>query len=606
MTNPHPVRARRPLLHRAVATLVLGSCLGVTAGHAVAADPIMPLSEVKPGMTGTAYTVVSGTQITTFPVTILDVQDLGDAPGNRLIVIRAEGPLMDQTGGIAEGMSGSPVYITGADGVRRLIGAIAYGEGDEKNVIGGITPIEQMLASVAGNRALSREPRVAPVVSRPVRIARTDAEATAIRRREPGARIMHPLQRWVASGLDSRLMPVVRRLLGSTAQVQASGATPARPPVTLEPGASLSAMIATGDVVLGGIGTVTYVDGDLVLGWGHPLFGAGATRMLMGDGWITTVVSAPIKSASYKLGQPGTVQGMISGDRTDGISGHIGPVTAVEQVVTARDTRRGTSTTLTTRLAPQAELLPALADLAPTQALYRVRDGLMSGTLTMTVRIKAPGLGSFSYRNTYAGAGDVVGLAYGRVGSFVSTLVGNPLRELMPTQITVDQTLDPEVRAGGVMSARIVPARVRPGQRAALVLTMRYWRGGVHRLRLPFRVPADATPGPVAFRVVPNDRNGFEAAIMDLSGPALGQSAPLPAMVAPRAAEEPRGVGTPVERIRRTLRRSADDRHDAVRLLAPGEEDTGPSVGLQVPTDGVVVAGGRAVARATVLPRRRR
>ena len=33
------------------------------------------------------------------------------------ILIRASGPLMDQTGGIAAGMSGSPVYVTGSDGV---------------------------------------------------------------------------------------------------------------------------------------------------------------------------------------------------------------------------------------------------------------------------------------------------------------------------------------------------------------------------------------------------------------------------------------------------------------------------------------------------------
>ena len=34
-------------------------------------------------------------------------------------------------------MSGSPVYVTGADGVARVMGAVAYGSGDQANVIVG-------------------------------------------------------------------------------------------------------------------------------------------------------------------------------------------------------------------------------------------------------------------------------------------------------------------------------------------------------------------------------------------------------------------------------------------------------------------------------------
>ena len=116
-----------------------------TAAPAVGADPILPLSGVQAGMTGTAYTVVHGTDITTFPVTILDVVGPGVLADDSLILARAQGPLMTETGGVAEGMSGSPVYVTGADGVARVIGAIAYGTADEASTLIGITPIENML-----------------------------------------------------------------------------------------------------------------------------------------------------------------------------------------------------------------------------------------------------------------------------------------------------------------------------------------------------------------------------------------------------------------------------------------------------------------------------
>ena len=58
---------------------------------------------------------------------MIDVQRVSDGPGGALILVRAEGPLIEQTGGVAEGMSGSPVYVTGADGVPRVIGAVAFG-----------------------------------------------------------------------------------------------------------------------------------------------------------------------------------------------------------------------------------------------------------------------------------------------------------------------------------------------------------------------------------------------------------------------------------------------------------------------------------------------
>ena len=85
----------------AVAGLVL-----TAAGTAAAADPILPLSEVRPGMVGEARTVVSGTEIVTFPVTVIDVLRFADGPGGTLIMVRASGPLMDQTGGVADGIAG--------------------------------------------------------------------------------------------------------------------------------------------------------------------------------------------------------------------------------------------------------------------------------------------------------------------------------------------------------------------------------------------------------------------------------------------------------------------------------------------------------------------
>ena len=90
-------------------------------------------------MTGIGRTVFSGDSISTFPVTIVDVIPRARPQGN-LILFRAGGSFLEHSGIIA-GMSGSPVYIDG-----RLVGAVAFAYPLLKDPIGGITPIEEMLA----------------------------------------------------------------------------------------------------------------------------------------------------------------------------------------------------------------------------------------------------------------------------------------------------------------------------------------------------------------------------------------------------------------------------------------------------------------------------
>ena len=223
-------------------------------------------------MVGQARTVVRGTDIVTFPVTVIDVQQTSDAPGGALVLVRAEGPLIEGTGGVAEGMSGSPVYVTGADGVSRVMGAVAYGSGDQANVIVGVTPIEQMIDSSSGQRANAAPPFDAG------RRSRCGWSATAPRPRGGAARPGAP-GALPARAVDDRrrVPPAGGRALGRARALRRAPHLhrPAhiRPAVPLVPGASLTALLAGGDLVLGAVGTVTYVDGPTVLGFGHPFTG---------------------------------------------------------------------------------------------------------------------------------------------------------------------------------------------------------------------------------------------------------------------------------------------------------------------------------------------
>jgi hypothetical protein len=589
---------RRRVALAAAATAAAGLAL---AGTAAAADPILPLSQVQPGMVGQARTVVRGTDIVTFPVTVLDVQHASDAPGGALILVRAEGPLIESTGGVAEGMSGSPVYVTGADGVARVIGAVAYGSGDQANVIVGVTPIEQMIDSSAGQRANERV--AAAGAAKPVRLVRDRAAARAAERRDPGRRALYPLERWTIAGASRPLVgPLSAELARSGVQLTSIGPRTLRPVVPLVPGASMTALLSGGDLVLGAVGTVTYVDGATVLGFGHPFTGAGPSRFLMGDAYVFQTIAAPITGSSYKLAEPGNLQGMIFGDRTDGITGRLGPVEGIDGVATAQNVSRGTTSTVRTTIAPDDRTAPILAALLQDEPAIRATDGLARGTMSLRVTIASPALKRpFVYRNLYAAEGDVVTLASGAAARVASIMLQNGVKRLPISGITIDERLETKVRAARIVGARIVPRRVAAGGRAVLLLRIQPWRAAQRTIRVPVRIPDTLFPGRAAIRVLPKSSGGFDPLPADLTQQ-LGLGGGLAARRrAVTTAERfmARQSGPPLQRVLRALRRATDDRNDAVRLVSTDDDDTDPTAGT---TAGVpwVIYGGRATARVIV------
>ncbi|HTY40224.1 MAG TPA: hypothetical protein VMC43_04010 [Candidatus Paceibacterota bacterium] len=129
----------------------VGMCAVLAAGLVpsvgVAQDvPIMPLSDVKPGMKGYGLTVFRGTEPQRFEFEVRGVApDFMGWP--RVIVVRLfggpkgkNGKSVFETGQVFGGMSGSPMYIDG-----KLIGGLALAKDFSTTAKTLITPIEYML-----------------------------------------------------------------------------------------------------------------------------------------------------------------------------------------------------------------------------------------------------------------------------------------------------------------------------------------------------------------------------------------------------------------------------------------------------------------------------
>src|SRR5689334_11089543 len=132
-------------MYKAVSRLAALLFMSLAALAVFATEPagnpkIMPLSEVKAGMKGVAYTVFEGVKPEAMEVNILGILHGQNGPKGDIILVRLGGKKAEYTGVVA-GMSGSPVYIDG-----KLVGALAFRIGEfSKEPIGGVTPIEEML-----------------------------------------------------------------------------------------------------------------------------------------------------------------------------------------------------------------------------------------------------------------------------------------------------------------------------------------------------------------------------------------------------------------------------------------------------------------------------
>src|SRR5260370_33456712 len=104
----HLSKSRRVLL-LALLAFPAALCLGTGIAFAQESNEILPLSQVRAGMQGYAYTIFAGDQIEKFDLEVIGVLDNFLGPKQSIILVQLKGPKVEHTG-VAAGMRGDPVY----------------------------------------------------------------------------------------------------------------------------------------------------------------------------------------------------------------------------------------------------------------------------------------------------------------------------------------------------------------------------------------------------------------------------------------------------------------------------------------------------------------
>jgi len=512
----------RPSIPRTLFPVLLCSLLLLDI-PALAGNEYIPLQEIKPGMTGYGLTVFEGSRIDTFTVTVIGIQKKVRTAGS-LILVEVAGHDLARSS-IAQGMSGSPVFLDG-----RLAGALAFGWGGALRPLAGVTPAREILG-------LPRDPEPLPG-GRPADGAdRKGRSGVDMMRLVPGgdgrslagdlfgqaavdqegANTGNLLRGWPEPEKLARLLLEQDLPEGTGSDGRSPGnwfysplgadgskaaGDPAADEGILRPGSACAVPLVSGDAQLGVMGTVTWVDGKDIFMMGHPFMQRGPVNLPLATAEILTVF--PSRQLSFKLGSVGRIVGTVHHDQRAGLSGRLGvvpeliPVEAeVELPGGGRLEERWRKYSFQVVQDPQ--LTPTLVFWSLYNALLVEGDDASRQNLEYTITIEWEDSGGSAEEplvltGVMAGPGGAGRLATEWMAP-ISLLLNNPFREIRLKAVRASLTISrPMAMAtiNGVAGPRLL---AEPGREFLCRVEVTPRLGAPRLVEVPVVLPADLAPG---------------------------------------------------------------------------------------------------------------
>jgi hypothetical protein len=436
--------------------------------------PIMPIDEVKIGMHGIGKTVISGTKIEDFDVQVLGVSPSAFGRGNAILV-KVTGDVIERAGGVAKGMSGSPVFVDG-----KLIGAVAYMKMKTDPHYIYLTAIEDMLSIID-------EPMPRP--SEYLTLG-TDFMVSGLTPKS-----VEYLKNQFKELNDFDLNIVAAPTLKDELKDELKK-------VKMQPGSSCSVMVADGDVTLGAIGTVTWTDDDgRYLAFGHTFNNKGAVDYFLGNAWIYKSVQN--LDAAYKIGVPGLIVGNVTQDRATGIAGKIGAhANFIPLFISATDSDRGINEALNERIVTDESMVPALAAALDYNTANKAIDRVGDGTARVDFHILASGEKSGKIKidreNMFYDSQDIASKVTEEVAGVLDVLMHNKFEKFTIFDVKINNEITKHPDIAEIESVQIrKDATFKPGETISLKVNLKPYRAETISKIIDFTIPKDTKPGKI-------------------------------------------------------------------------------------------------------------
>lgn len=556
-----------------------------------AMPPIMPIGDVREGMSGTGYTVVDESgEIRPFHVDIVGVLDNGKT-ATPLIMAKASGDLVDDTVGVLQGMSGSPVYVDG-----KLVGALSAGLKGMTPFTFFITPIEDMmelwkmpdtknktqistidLKKAAEEREKDAGGEDGGILGR-IRaafVSALDEVEKAKEQQVPEEKKAPELEEkavWCLSGFDEASRSFLRQHVFpenslalqplNTTYLSRERSTDYH--ASPEPGSMMGVALAYGDFSIGATGTVTAVDGRRILGFGHSFLHRGNVNYFLTDASVVGTVSSA-SDPGTKLSNMGNIIGRVNQDRETGVAGELGAFPAVVPMkVTVREHDLGREQSYTTRIAYDEDLLAQISAAMAYASLSKTSDSLGESTVQVhfTIRTDVAENGKAERSNMFYNAADVGQIAVLELAQAVNIICSNEEKESELLDIQMDIDVNNGRKTAAILSAVPDKTEVKPGETVNFTTTIKPYRREKMTVTIPYKVPKTQIPGTLHLDV----RGGGLVPVAQLLGLQQGLAT---AGTASGATEEAKGLSTS-EKLKNLLSTS---RNNEI-VIAPGASQT--------------------------------
>jgi hypothetical protein len=455
--------------------------------------PILPVSEVKPGMRGEWHTVVTGTRIDSFPMEVVGVAENFIGPQRPVIICKALDATNRLTGPVA-GMSGSPVFIDG-----KLIGAYAYGYLYPKDqALFGVTPIEDML-EVEQDFAPASLPGKGTGLAANEGGARARWSAGPVA--EPGLPGLDTLQSTIkplptplfVSGISGRVLRKFGRqldALGLELTEAPAGRVTHDIDSDLKPGSAVSGVLMSGDFDITGTGTVTWRQGKRILAFGHPFLQNGPIEMPMAAAEILTVVQS--SQRSFKLPNIGPIVGSIYQDRLTAIAGEIGRRCPTTHVEIHLERAGGKERVFRGELFQHQALSPTLSAISLLQGLGDTMEAGLEETIYLDTTLEVEGHKPIELSEAASGESADYTLANRQLQMYGS-LLDNPCEFPNVKSLVFHARLVDGWKSSRLESLEIDRNEARPGSTLRVVIGVRNYRGVPSTIPVSVPIPPDLT-----------------------------------------------------------------------------------------------------------------
>lgn len=445
-------------------SIMLVCLLFILMGTASAQELFLP-EEVRPGLKGVGKTVISGNTIETFDVEVLGLVPQSP-PLSNLIMIRVSGSVIERSGGIAQGMSGSPVYID-----NRLLGAIGYTYSHTDHRIGLVTPAVDMF------KLYDQLPLPEPVLP---------PDATAMR---------SPL---IVQGLNDRNTRYLSEALGAE-QVQVMPSFSSNylyGSSVLENGSMIGVQLLRGDFQVASFGTVTDVREDgRFIAFGHPFTHRGNVDFFASAAYVHHTL--PSLEVPFKIVSLGSTIGQIEQDRAVGLGGRLnGQSEYVSVNIAVRDRDRDLRQTFNVEAVKEPSIMVPLVISSAYQSVDATLDRLGAGTSFVRLEFTAKDFNQRMIReNLFYSDTDIAVWSLTDLLSGLELLANNNLQDVELLDVRIEVEVAQERKTATIEQAVPSTFYAKPGEFVDVDVTIRPYRGASEIRTLRIEVPEDIAPG---------------------------------------------------------------------------------------------------------------